>query len=45
MIILWTAADQRVEAVLGTDAAETLRRLADTVASPQFFDAYSQGTA
>ena len=45
MVALWTAADQRVEAVLGTDAAETLRRLADTVASPQFLDAYSQGMA
>lgn len=45
MIALWTAADQRVEAILGADAAEALRRLADTVASQQFLDAYSQGTA
>lgn len=43
MIALWTAADQRVEAALGTDAAEALRRLADAVASPQFLDAYSHG--
>ena len=42
---LWTAADQRVEAVLGTDAAETRSRLAATVASPQFHDAYSKGLA
>ena len=45
MVALWTAADQRVEAILGADAAEALRRLADTVASQQFLDAYSQDTA
>ena len=45
MVALWTAADQRVEAVLGTDAAEALRRLADTVASQQFLNAYSHRTA
>ena len=45
MIALWTAADQRVEAILGADAAEALRHLADTVASERFRDAYSRSTA
>ena len=44
MVALWTAADHRVEAVLGADAAEALRHLADTVASQQFLDAYRRGT-
>ncbi len=43
MVGLWGKASERVEAVLGDGAAEALRRLADTVASQQFLDAYNQG--
>ena len=44
MVVLWGEASERVEMVLGDGAAEALRRLADTVASQQFLDAYNQGT-
>jgi len=44
MVALWGEASERVEAVLGDKETEALRRLADTVASQQFLDAYNQGT-
>ena len=40
MYLLWAEANRRFEAVLGTDSVETLRALADRVASPEFIDAY-----
>ena len=38
----WADANARVEAVLGTDAAATLRALADQVSSDEFLAAYNQ---
>lgn len=37
----WNEANQRFEAILGAEAAETLRRLADRVASPEFLEAFA----
>ena len=37
----WAAANERVEAVLGSDAAATLRALADRVASDEFLAAFN----
>lgn len=37
----WSSVNQRVEQVLGRDAAATLRALADQVASDEFLSAYS----
>jgi DNA-binding MarR family transcriptional regulator len=39
-IVYWAKANQRVEEVLGSDSAATLRALADHVASDAFLDAY-----
>jgi DNA-binding MarR family transcriptional regulator len=39
----WATANQRVEEVLGSDSATTLRALADHVASDEFLAEYSQG--
>jgi DNA-binding MarR family transcriptional regulator len=39
-LVLWNAANRRVEAVLGPAAAATLRRLADEVASDKFVTDY-----
>jgi DNA-binding MarR family transcriptional regulator len=39
-LVLWTAANSRVEEVLGRDSAATLRSLADEVASDEFLAAY-----
>ncbi|MER8865556.1 MarR family winged helix-turn-helix transcriptional regulator [Mesorhizobium sp. M0751] len=41
--VVWVEANQRVEAILGTAAAEKLRSLADDVASQDFLDAYVSG--
>lgn len=41
----WAAVNQRVEAVLGTASANTLRALADRVASDEFLAAYSDTEA
>jgi DNA-binding MarR family transcriptional regulator len=38
----WAAVNQRVEAVLGPDAAAALRALADHVSSDEFLEAFSQ---
>src|ERR1700720_668496 len=40
-LLLWTAANRRVETVLGPVSAEKLRSLADQVASQAFLDAYT----
>ncbi len=40
-LVLWDAANRRVEGVLGIASAETLRNLADEVASQEFLDAYT----
>jgi DNA-binding MarR family transcriptional regulator len=39
-LVLWSAANSRVEEVLGPDSAATLRALADEVASDEFLVAY-----
>lgn len=39
-IMLWAAANRRVEAVLGSTSARMLRTLADQVSSKEFLDAY-----
>ena len=39
----WAAVNQRVETVLGPDAAAALRALADQVSSDEFLEAFSQG--
>src|SRR5258708_4556318 len=39
--VLWSAANRRVETVLGPASAEKLRSLADQVASQEFLDAYT----
>ena len=44
MYTLWAQANRRVETVLGPESAETLRRLADTVASDAFSEAYASDT-
>ncbi len=41
MYALWAEANRRVETVLGAGSAETLRRLADAVASDAFLEAYA----
>jgi DNA-binding MarR family transcriptional regulator len=41
----WATVNQRVEAVLGSDSAATLRALADLVASDEFLAAYSDSEA
>ena len=41
MYALWAEANRRVEEVLGPSSAETLRRLADAVASDAFLEAYA----
>jgi len=41
-LVHWAEANQRVETVLGSGAAEMLRSLADHVASDQFLVEYSQ---
>ena len=41
MYVLWEEANRRVEKVLGPSSAETLRRLADAVASDAFTEAYA----
>ena len=41
MYVLWEEANRRVEKVLGPSSAETLRRLADAVASDAFMEAYA----
>ncbi len=38
----WAAANQRVEAVLGQEAAATLRALADRVSSDEFLEAFNK---
>jgi DNA-binding MarR family transcriptional regulator len=43
-LVLWAAANNRVEEVLGAGSAATLRALADQVASDAFYDAYCAGT-
>lgn len=43
MLGLWVEANNRVEAALGAAATETLRGLADKVASDEFLDAYAAG--
>jgi DNA-binding MarR family transcriptional regulator len=40
-LVLWSAANRRVETVLGPASAEKLRSLADQVASQEFLDAYT----
>ena len=42
-LVLWAAANNRVDEVLGRESAATLRSLADQVASDQFLAAYSNG--
>jgi DNA-binding MarR family transcriptional regulator len=42
-LVLWAAANNRVEDVLGSDSAATLRTLADEVASDEFLTAYGKG--
>jgi DNA-binding MarR family transcriptional regulator len=41
----WNAANCRFEAVLGSEAAATLRAIADRIASPDFLDAYAGETS
>lgn len=41
-LVHWGTANQRVEEVLGSDSAATLRALADHVASDDFLDAYNR---
>jgi len=41
----WATVNQRVEAVLGSDSAATLRALADLVASDEFLASYSDSQA
>jgi hypothetical protein len=41
-IMLWAAANRRVEAVLGSTSARMLRALADQVSSKEFLDAYKR---
>jgi DNA-binding MarR family transcriptional regulator len=40
-LVLWAAANNRVEEVLGSDSAAALRALADQVASDEFYEAYT----
>jgi DNA-binding MarR family transcriptional regulator len=42
-LVLWTAANRRVETVLGPASASKLRGLADLVASQEFLDAFTAG--
>jgi DNA-binding MarR family transcriptional regulator len=42
-VAYWDRANQRVEDVLGSDAAATLRALADQVASDEFLAAFNDG--
>jgi DNA-binding MarR family transcriptional regulator len=44
-IMLWAAANRRVEAVLGSTSARMLRTLADQVSSKEFLDAYKSARA
>jgi DNA-binding MarR family transcriptional regulator len=44
-VMLWAAANRRVEAVLGSTSARMLRALADQVSSQEFLDAYKSGRA
>ncbi|MER9327020.1 MarR family transcriptional regulator [Mesorhizobium sp. M0488] len=41
--VVWVEVNRRVEAILGSEAAERLRSLADDVASQDFLDAYAAG--